>query len=255
MDAEVLVLQHTLEDGPGYLGQWLDAQGLRWHAPCAEAGHVYPESVRGHRALAVLGGAWSANDDRPSLRHAEHLIREADALGIPVIGHCLGGQLLARALGGQVQTLPEPEIGWLHIAVNAEADAQAWLGPPGAAMVYQWHYDSFVVLPPGARALASSTACVHQAFALRPRRVDDGDSHRCRRRTNAGCGCVAPGALIAGCGCVAAGSLVAALGRAPACQAADQCGGHVAAAEEGDVHVSLRRKCRGRRPQASRVSR
>lgn len=189
MDAEVLVLQHTLEDGPGYLGHWLDAQGLRWHAPCAEAGHAYPESVRGYRALAVLGGAWSANDDRPSLRHAEHLIREADALGIPVIGHCLGGQLLARALGGQVKTLPEPEIGWLPIAVSADEEAQAWLGPPGGAMVYQWHYDSFVVLPPGARALATSMVCAHQAFALRqhlgmqfhieitPAKIDDWLAH------------------------------------------------------------------------------
>lgn len=189
MDAEVLVLQHTLEDGPGYLGQWLDAQGLRWHAPCAEAGHVYPESVRGHRALAVLGGAWNANDDRPSLRHAEHLIREADALGIPVIGHCLGGQLLARALGGQVQTLREPEIGWLPIVVNADEEAQAWLGPPGAAMVYQWHYDSFVSLPHGARSLAASKVCAHQSFALRqhlgmqfhieitPAKIDDWLAH------------------------------------------------------------------------------
>lgn len=166
-NVEVLVLQHTLEDGPGYLGQWLDEQGVRWHAPCAEAGEPYPDSISGYRALAVLGGAWSANDERPTLRQAEALIREADALGIPVIGHCLGGQLLARALGGRVQTLPEPEIGWLPMAVEHGSAAQAWLGPPGPAVVYQWHYDGFVVLPPGARLLAGSAACAHQAFAVR----------------------------------------------------------------------------------------
>ena len=185
----VLVLQHTCEDGPGYLGQWLDEQGLRWHAPCAEAGQAYPATVRGYRALAVLGGAWSANDERPSLRQAEALIREADALGIPVLGHCLGGQLLARALGGRVETLPEPEIGWLPIAVAHSAAAQAWLGPPGPATVYQWHYDSFVALPPGAQVLAGSAVCAHQAFALRqhlgmqfhieitPAKVDDWLAH------------------------------------------------------------------------------
>lgn len=166
-DAEVLVLRHTLEDGPGYLGPWLDEQGVRWHAPCAEAGEPYPASVAGFRALAVLGGAWSANDDRPSLRQAEALIREADALGLPVIGHCLGGQLLARALGGRVQTLPEPEIGWWPITVHDHADAQDWLGPAGTAWVYQWHHDGVVSLPPGARLLAGSTACDHQAFAVR----------------------------------------------------------------------------------------
>ena len=166
-DANVLVLQHTLEDGPGFLGQWLDEQGLRWTSPCAEAGEAYPASVKGLRGLAVLGGAWGANDDRPTLRQAEALIREADALGIPVIGHCLGGQLLARALGGRVQTLPEPEIGWRPLVVDSGADAQAWLGPPGEAVVYQWHYDGFVTLPPGAQRLAASDVCAHQAFVLR----------------------------------------------------------------------------------------
>lgn len=164
---QVLVLQHTLEDGPGYLGQWLDEQAVAWHAPCAEAGDAYPASVRGYRALAVLGGAWSANDDRASLRHAEALIREADALGVPVIGHCLGGQLLARALGGRVATLPEPEIGWQPLVVDEAPAAQNWLGAAGPATVYQWHHDSFVELPPGAVTLARSPACAHQAFALR----------------------------------------------------------------------------------------
>ena len=62
---DVLVLQHLNEDGPGHLGDWLDAQGVRWQVLCAEAGDAYPASVRGLKGLAVLGGAWSANDDRP----------------------------------------------------------------------------------------------------------------------------------------------------------------------------------------------
>lgn len=166
--AEVLVLQHTVEDTPAYLGHWLDKAGVRWDVVCAEAGQTYPASVAGYRALAVLGGEWSANDDRPSLRHAEALILEADALGIPVIGHCLGGQLMARAFGGQVQRLPRPEIGWLPLQVSDLSLAREWLGDSGDVTVYQWHYDSFTGLPPGAQLLASSAACAHQAFAIGP---------------------------------------------------------------------------------------
>lgn len=165
---EVLVLQHLLEDGPGYLGDWLDEQGVGWHVLCTEAGDAFPPTVRGYRGLAVLGGAWSANDDRPSLRHAEALIREADALGIPVIGHCLGGQLMARALGGRVQALEVPEIGWLPLQVGRNARAREWLGDAPQAVVYQWHYDGFVQLPPNAELLAASPTCPHQAFAIGP---------------------------------------------------------------------------------------
>jgi GMP synthase (glutamine-hydrolysing) len=164
---EVLVLQHLLDDGPGHLGDWLNAQGVRWRVLCTQAGDAYPESVRGLRGLAVLGGAWSANEDRPSLRQAENLIREADALGIPVIGHCLGGQLMARAFGGRVQTLDTPEIGWLPMRHDGSAAAREWLGDTPEATVYQWHYDSFTELPPGAQRIAGSPACPHQAFVLR----------------------------------------------------------------------------------------
>lgn len=165
--SKVLVLQHLPDDGPAFLGQWLDEQGVPWVAPCAAAGDAYPDSVRGFCALAVLGGAWSANDDRPSLRQAEALISEADALGLPVLGHCLGGQLMARAFGGRVLTLDTPEIGWHPMRQTCSAAARAWLGDVPDVVVFQWHHDGFVELPSGAELLASSPACAHQAFALR----------------------------------------------------------------------------------------
>jgi len=164
----VLVLQHTLEDGPGHLGHWLDAHGVPWDCPCAQAGHDYPADLRGYAALAVLGGEWSANDDRASLQHAQDLIRQADALGIPVLGHCLGAQLLARALGGTVTPAGQPEVGWLPVRHDGSAMAQAWFGADPDAVVYQWHYDQVNQLPPGAGCLARSQACAVQAFAVGP---------------------------------------------------------------------------------------
>ena len=164
--ADVLVLQHLNDDGPGFLGQWLDEQGHGWRVLCTEAGDAYPASVQGFKGLAVLGGAWSANDHRPTLRHTEALIREADARGIPVLGHCLGGQLMARAFGGRVETLVQPEIGWHAITHSGSAAARRWLGESPEAMVFQWHCDSFVDLPPGAELIAGSPACAHQAFAM-----------------------------------------------------------------------------------------
>ena len=191
--AQVLVLQHLPDDGPGYLGQWLDTQAISWHVFCAEAGEAYPASVRAYQGMAVLGGEWSANDDRPSLRHAETLMREADALGVPIIGHCLGGQLMARAFGGSVERAAQPEIGWMPLQTTGSAAARYWFGvndaPSGSGTaprtgtypssenagkessfhtLYQWHRDSFVTLPPGAELIASSPACAHQAFALGP---------------------------------------------------------------------------------------
>lgn len=163
---DVLVLQHTLEDHPAHLGRWLDAHGADWRVFCTEAGQAYPASVAPYRALAVLGGEWSANDERPSLRQAEALIREADALGVPVLGHCLGGQLMARAFGGRVARLPQPEVGWWPIAVRDTPAARGWFGEHRRPTVYQWHYDGVVDLPAGAEPLASSPACAHQAFAL-----------------------------------------------------------------------------------------
>jgi GMP synthase (glutamine-hydrolysing) len=163
----VLVLQHLAFDGPAFLGTWLHEQGVAVDVRCAEAGDAFPADMTGHSALAVLGGVMSANDPLPTLRQAEALILQALATGRPVIGHCLGAQLMARALGARVVSSPAPEVGWSGLEVNDSAPARAWFGEPGEHTVFQWHYEAFE-LPPGALPLARSAACPQQAFAIGP---------------------------------------------------------------------------------------
>ena len=163
----VLILQHLVDDGPAYLGQWLADEGVPVDVRCTEAGDAYPSVLRDVRALAVLGGAMSANDDLASLRQAEWLILQAIDRGIPVIGHCLGGQLMARALGGRVGPSTAPEIGWLPVQRLDGPAADDWFGPEPLPRLFQWHYEAFT-LPDGAQALATSAACPVQAFAFGP---------------------------------------------------------------------------------------
>lgn len=163
----VLILQHLVDDGPAYLGQWLADEGVPADLRCTEAGVPFPQTLGNVSALAVMGGAMSANDDLPTLRQAERLILEAMDRGIPVIGHCLGGQLMSRALGGEVGPSAAPEIGWLPIHRIDGPAADGWFGPAPLPLVFQWHYEAFT-LPRGALALASSPACTVQAFAIGP---------------------------------------------------------------------------------------
>jgi GMP synthase-like glutamine amidotransferase len=163
----VLVLQHLSADGPAYLGDWLRREGRPFEVFDAERGHDFPKAIRGYAALAILGGEMSANDPLRSLRDAERLILDAMQADVPVIGHCLGAQLMARALGATVEPSAVPEVGWHPVQVLPRASARRWFGERTQAVVFQWHYDAFD-LPAGVELLARSEACPHQAFSLGP---------------------------------------------------------------------------------------
>jgi GMP synthase-like glutamine amidotransferase len=149
------------------LGDWLQEQGVPFDLRNAEAGDGCPADLRAHGALAILGGEMSANDALPFLRQAEVLIREAVRDGVPTIGHCLGGQLMARALGARVAESPAPEIGWQPMQVLDSPLARDWFGAPGPRQVFHWHHEAFEV-PAGAERLAGSDACPNQAFGIGP---------------------------------------------------------------------------------------
>lgn len=163
--ASVLILQFIPNDGPAYLGTWLRERGIAADVRLAGRDGGFPDHLGDHQALALLGGSMSANDDLPFLRTAERLIHAAIDRQVPAIGHCLGGQLMARALGARVAASPAPEVGWQRMQCIDSPATLDWFGSAAVQHVFHWHYDAFE-LPPGALPLATSPACPHQAFAL-----------------------------------------------------------------------------------------
>jgi GMP synthase-like glutamine amidotransferase len=110
----------------------------------------------------------SVNDDLPWIPTSLALIRDAVERDVPLIGHCLGGQLISKALGGEVTRNPNgKEIGWHRIEVTNAALGQHWLGTEDGLVGFHWHGEIFS-LPPGAQWLARSAACTHQAYVLGP---------------------------------------------------------------------------------------
>ena len=163
----VLILQPKADDGPSYLATWLQARGLDFTVCNVEAGDEVPVDAGGFDAIAMLGGSMSANDDLPFLHRAHALLRDAVARDVPVLGHCLGGQMLARALGAVVTDNPVPEIGWSEITRADHSLARDWLGDAAQLPACQWHFQTFS-LPEGATRIAGNAACTNQAFAIGP---------------------------------------------------------------------------------------
>lgn len=163
----VLILQHQVPERPAYLATWLREHHIPFETVNAGAGQNFPASIEPYAALAVMGGGMSANDPLLSNRQAEILILQAMRYNKPVIGHCLGGQLMTRALGGTVSASPQPEIGWQSISYTSDPLVTHWFGPDPTPTVIHWHYEAFTV-PLGATLLASSAACPNQAWALGP---------------------------------------------------------------------------------------
>lgn len=112
-----------------------------------------------------MGGPMSVNDPLPWIAPVLRLIRDAVAAGRPVIGHCLGGQLIAKALGAAVGKNPVKELGWGRVtAVDTES---VWLEAGSQFEAFHWHGETFTV-PDGASLILSSQFCANQAFAIGP---------------------------------------------------------------------------------------
>lgn len=135
-----------------------------------DQGESIPERVADFSGICLLGGPMSVNDDLPWIAPLLRWIQQADQSAIPVIGHCLGGQLLSKALGASVQRNPVKEIGWGILHAASHSIAQRWLTDAMGVFhdhwqTFQWHGETFD-LPDQAVALFSSRHCANQGYVI-----------------------------------------------------------------------------------------
>ena len=162
---KILVLQHVAFEILGTLDPLLKSYGFRIRYVNFGRHPDARPSLRGYDGLVVLGGPMNVGDTdaHPHLVTETELLGEAIERGMPLLGVCLGAQLIARALGARVDPGPQ-EIGWHEVRLTQAGREDPLLGPLGPSeRLFQWHRDAFE-LPSGAVHLASSAGCEHQAF-------------------------------------------------------------------------------------------
>lgn len=161
----IAIFRHSPSEGPGYFTEFLDEKKLPWQLIRIDAGESVPLDAKHYAGLVFMGGPMSVNDPLPWIDPVLALIRSAVASDVPVLGHCLGGQLITRALGGQVTQNAVKEIGWGEVTVVDNAIAKTWFGELEHIQAFHWHGETFN-LPSGATHLLSSKYCSNQAYAI-----------------------------------------------------------------------------------------
>jgi GMP synthase-like glutamine amidotransferase len=159
---KILVLQHVASEHPGSFRDVMAAGGHTMHQVELDEGESIPP-LDGFDMMLVMGGpmdVWE-EDKFPWLRTEKAAIKEWVEAGRPYLGMCLGAQLLAVALGGEVGLMDAPEVGMSAVAASADP---IFAGVPALCTCFQWHGAEVKVLPPGAELLVISETCRVQAF-------------------------------------------------------------------------------------------
>ena len=162
----VLAFRHASFEHLGLIEPALESAGIRIEYVDTYSGSPAGSELERADGLVFMGGPMSANDDLPWIPEELALIERAAAAGKPVLGVCLGAQLVAKALGARVYRNPVKEIGWYPLYWTGAAHGDALLGGLSEPeTVFHWHGETFD-LPAGAEWLAYSEACQHQAFRV-----------------------------------------------------------------------------------------
>jgi GMP synthase (glutamine-hydrolysing) len=166
----VLAIQHEDDTGPGWIGKRIRALGAELDVVHPYLGNPVPDTTDGYAGLIVLGGTPGPYDDTTAwwLPDVRRLIADALAQGLPLLGICLGGELLAAVAGGKVDRIDgPPEIGLHRLSpTDAARTDPLFAGLPAAAPAVEWHWEEIVELPPGSVSLCSSQRFPNQAFRV-----------------------------------------------------------------------------------------
>jgi len=162
----ILVIQHAEVETPGIICRLASKRNVHLEYVRTFAGQSVPGRLGDHAGLLIMGGPMGVyeQDDYPFLGDELLLIAAAVGAAAPVLGICLGSQLLAAALGATVKPGKQKEIGWHSVSLSGEARTDTLFHDlPPQFNCFHWHGDVFS-LPPGATPLASSRLSTHQAF-------------------------------------------------------------------------------------------
>jgi GMP synthase-like glutamine amidotransferase len=162
----IRIFRHITCEGPGYLASFLENYNIPFELVRIDAGEPPPPQIDDVSALVFMGGPMSVNDNLAWIHQELALIQKAVAADLPVLGHCLGGQLIAKALGGSITANPVKEIGWLPIQKIDNEQADDWLKDiQDNCLAFHWHGETFSI-PDAATPILKSRHCAHQGFVI-----------------------------------------------------------------------------------------
>ena len=161
----VLIVMHIEKEGPGLFGELLRSAGAEIRTVRLHRGESLPAAGEVDAAL-ILGGPMNVDEEgeHPFLRDEVRFLVEAAERGLPVLGICLGAQMIAKAAGAAVTKNAVPELGWGSVSLTEAGKADPiFAGLPDTLPVFQWHGDTFAI-PAGGALLATGEDCRNQAL-------------------------------------------------------------------------------------------
>lgn len=167
MTRPIGIIQFSLTEEPGFLADYLHARQIPFVVHRLDLGEPVPTKAGTYSGIAMLGGPMSVNETLPWTASLVALVAQAFANSVPMFGHCLGGQFMAKSLGARITDAPVWEVGWGRADVLPVPEASGWFGDIRSFDAFHWHNETFSI-PDGAVNILSTRYCANQAFVLGP---------------------------------------------------------------------------------------